>query len=656
MDDDWTPLTRKPSRHRQKIFLDENRVYDVEGFDAAEFIQKVLRAPKKAKAASKPAAMAGGSVEVAPPSISLFPLPENIQFVAAVGERLKPTWAEYLNAVSPHRGLLLYGGDLCAATFALLQGLVAHPKQSIVLLVSGHSTVPYADALLQCSREFAARQRWGFESGEWRVLAGGQANFLKLSPKEQEEIEGQLRRRREAFTVVPYHGLNAQNIRSRFRKENNPFDRAVVVIEDAHTFARCIWQETSNANSHWSVLYEWLLAADACKVVGLASAPAFDHLTELGVLYNLLYGYVRVWTVETTATLETLPKSLKPWVHRFVVRGNKATVFRAPRGFKIGDKDLFVRAEDDDKDDAWFKRTLGEVGKVTADENLKLLPDAGKWTLSDDEVVRRIAGLTAYVATASLNPLQHMKQHTVQTSEYQETIYNMMVQDEAKNASIAHAVLNFAYPQTVHRPEKDGNRLSDAMAQLRSSNAFRQLKKFSPKLDAVLKSLQHIRSRTQGRQLVVVPDAEHMALFKECLLAHGYAEYSTKETSQSTSPSQLFMSGDAALFNAPECPTRLDVFLAEVGETLHLNNVTQVHIVQPNRNLAEMERVLHFSSAKHIEAHVYVVTQTRDGATVDETAMEEVLRKRAMLDRWVNMVQKTSLKCKSLTGKCVAPP
>jgi hypothetical protein len=148
-----------------------------------------------------------------------------------------------------------------------------------------------------------------------------------------------------------------------------------------------------------------------------------------------------------------------------------------------------------------------------------------------------------------------------------------------------------------------------------------------------------------------------MALFKECLLAHGYAEYSTKETSQPTSPpSQLFMSGDAALFNAPECPTRLDVFLAEASETLHLNNVTQVHIVQPNRNLAEMERVLHFSSAKHIEAHVYVVTQTRDGATVDESAMEEVLRKRAMLDRWVNMVQKTGLKCKSLTGKCVAPP
>ena len=660
MDDDWTPLTRKPSRHRQKIFLDENRAYDVEGFDVAEFIQKVLRAPKRSpKPASKPT-MVGG--EVTPPSVSLFPLPETAPFLTAVGDRLKPTWAEYLNALTPHRGLVLYHSNSepeAPCVVAFLQGMVAHPKQSVVVLVAGSSEVPYADALLHCSREFAARQRWGFEGGEWRVLAGGQANFLKLSPKEQEEIEGQLRKRRDTFNVVPYSALNAQNVRSRFRKDaGNPFDRAVVVIEDAHAFARCIWQELSNANSHWSVMYEWLLTADECKVVGLAGTPAFEHLTELGVLYNMLYGYVQAWTVElkaATTTLETLPKSLKPWVHRFIVSGNKATVFRAPRGYQMGEKGLFVRVEDD-KDDSWFKRTLGDVGKVTADANLKLLPDAGKWSLSDDELVRRVAGLTAYVAAASLYPLQHLKQHTVQTSEYQETVYNMALQNEQASNDDAQAVLNFAYPQTVHRPNKAadyGNRLTDAVTQLRTSNVFRQLKKFSPKFDAVVKSLQHLRSRTQGRQLVVVPDAEHMALLQECLLAHGYAAWSKEAPSQA----QLFLAGDAALFNSPECPARLDVFLADATsrDAMLLTDVTQVHVVQPNRNLAEMERFERFSSAKQIETHVYVVTQTRDGATVDETAMEEVMRKRALLRKWGDIVKKTGLKCRSLTGKCVLP-
>jgi len=673
MDESLVALSRKPTRRRLSILVEPNKTSEVEGFDIADFMQKVLRRNTNViPRAEKPSnVLQQPDFEITPLPTDEFPAPDNAEAMASLSSRLKTTWSEYLNVFTPHRGLLLYHGrdaDACAAV-ALLEGVFRHPKHRVVILSSKAVDTGYRDELSACSREMQATQRWGYSDKEWKMLPEGAANFNKLSPKEQQEIEAQLLRRRESFTVVCYQTLDAQNIRSRFRREGNPFDDAVVVVEDAHLLSRFVSEQVKNAQSHWSVLYEWLLHASGCKVLALAQAPIFDELSDLAVLYNIVYGYTRVWTVElnTPTDYDTLPSKLKPWVARFVVANHKSTahVVRTPFPFQKDEHDRFKKVDPSDwHDDAWMRRELAALGIVS--ESLhKLLPDSGKWDLTDQDLRKRIAGLTAYVATASLLPVPRLTPHTVAMSPFQETMYSIAEQGKQLDAQIM--TCNFVYPQSMPRPTDEAakdyeNKVVDAVRLLQEEKVFTKLKQFSPKYAELLKSVQAVRAKSDPgtRQMVYCPRLEDALLFAAVLEANSYSLW--KESSADHKSRHYLLSRpesakkDAERFNAAE---GVDVLLYHglPAEAAKFDKIQHVHFMQPLKSLVTTDAVLNMAATDSVEVtvHVYVSSQVRDGRTLDEVVCEILNKKKELAKRWVDLLKQTSLKCKKLGAKCALP-
>jgi hypothetical protein len=670
MDESLAALSRKPTRRRLTMQVEPNITTDVEGFDLADFMQKVLKrntTNRIARAENNAPRIAQPDFEITPFPADEFPLPDNAEAMASLSTRLKTTWSEYLNVFTPHRGLLLYHGkeqDACAAV-ALLEGVFRHPKHRVVILSSKAIDTGYRDELAACSREMQATQRWGYSDKEWKMLPGGAANFNKLSPKEQQEIEAQLLRRRESFTVVCYKTLDAQNIRSRFRREGNPFDGAVVVVEDAHLLSRCISEQVQNAQSHWSVLYEWLLEASDCKVLALAQAPVFDELADLAVVYNVVYGYTRVWTVELNAPMDydTLPLKLKPWVARFVGVNNSSSahVVRTPFAFKKDD-DKFKKVDPSDwKDDAWVRRELGTLG-IVSESMHKLLPDSGKWDLTDQDLRKRIAGLTAYVTSVSLLPVPRLTPHTVAMSPFQETMYS--IAEQGKQLDAQTMICNFVYPQSMLRPTDDSakdyeNKVVDAVRLLREEKVFTKLKQFSPKYAELLKSIQAVRAKSDPgtRQMVYCPRLEDALLFSAVLEANAYSLWTASADQKSRH--YLLSRADSAKKDAERfnCAEGLDLllFFGLPGEGVKFDKIEHVHFMQPLKSLVTVDAVMNLAATDSVTAHVYISSQVRDGRTVDEVVCEILNKKKELAKRWVDLLKQTSLKCKKIGATCSLP-
>jgi len=658
MDEILAPMTRKPARRRLMLTIEPNKVHDVGGFDLAAFMGRVLRRRPTVKPA--PSATAETvAVDIDPAPLSDFAAPDNLAWLAAVGRRLKPDWAEYLQTVAPHRGIVLYHGGAACAAFAHLEGVLRHPDRKVVVLLNRDSDSGFVDELAGCSRDLQAAQRWGYKDAEWQVLPDGAPNFEKLSPREQQEIETQLRRRRDSYMTVCYPGFDAQNVRSRLRQQGgaNPFDRAVVVVEDAHAFARRIAADVQNAVSPWTLVYSWLLEARGAKVVALAEAPSFDRLSDLGVLYNFVYGYTPVWSVDLTTVCEKdeldLPAELRPWVQRATLLDKRrAAVVRTPEGFKRGAAGKLVRAQED-RDDKWFKRALGALGTVE-EEQRKLLPDSGKWTIQDEELQRRLAGLTAYTPAAFAAPAPNLRPHTVQMSEYQETVYAVAGQEEGRTESALQAVGNFVYPQAVPRPEETGdyrNKVADAAVRLDAERVFTQLKQYSPKYAELLKGIEKVRRDGGGRQLVYFRRLEDAFLFSRALEHTAAGSHASKPSYQLAT---VDAKKEAEAFNAADCTTEL-FLLPETyaSKVTRLDRAPNVHFMEPVCSLVAFQRVLHLCGAT--TAHVYLARQAREGSTVDEKVYDLMNKKMEMAKRWTEFLKKSALRCKSVSGPCSLP-
>jgi len=123
----------------------------------------------------------------------------------------------------------------------------------------------------------------------------------------------------------------------------NPFDHSVVIIDEAHNFVSKIVNKLKNANSVYSLMYHQLMDAIDCRIVLLSGTPILNYPNEMGVMFNLLRGYIKTWefkvTVSTTKEInqKTIVKMLEKeglQTYDYIqYSNNKLILTRNPFGF-----------------------------------------------------------------------------------------------------------------------------------------------------------------------------------------------------------------------------------------------------------------------------------------------------------------------------------
>jgi len=277
---------------------------------------------------------------------------------------------DYMRWESPYRGVLVYhglgSGKTCTA-IAASEALFATSNRKIIVMTPFSLRKNFINEITFCGFQYYRLQNhWtAFElpqksttSLEYTFartvlkipalhlkkaqriwvpdFSKKEPNYKNLTPQEQTEIREQIsailvydpdpkKPRDGLIWFINYNGLSANKLKEIACAEKNPFDDAVIVVDEIHNLTRLIqgtidpyllnlpgakrkiqpepilpgkWKpslcgRTMNYKRGY-LFYRLLLGAKNSKIIGLSGTPLINFPEELGILANLLHGYLNI--------------------------------------------------------------------------------------------------------------------------------------------------------------------------------------------------------------------------------------------------------------------------------------------------------------------------------------------------------------------------
>ena len=338
---------------------------------------------------------------------------------------------DYINLYTPYRGLLLYHGLGSGKTFssiAIAEGFKSTNKIIVMTPASLRRNYleeikKYGDMLyrknqywewissetnseaiytlsqvLGLSTEFIKRKK-----GAWLVNITKPSNYDTLSSSDRKKIDEQIDEMiQNKYTFINYNGLRKEKFNNMTQNGTvNIFDNAVVIIDEAHNLISRIVNKINRSKpfsrgpkhplpeSLALQIYELLLRATNCRVVLLTGTPIINYPNEIGILFNILRGYIKSWNftlnVETSnkINVDTLSAMfLKNKIMDYIGYSPNSkilTVTRNPYGFenKITGNSGYKGVTNEKKE------RMNEKGELVVDE---------RGVLSDEDFIKRITG------------------------------------------------------------------------------------------------------------------------------------------------------------------------------------------------------------------------------------------------------------------------
>ena len=282
---------------------------------------------------------------------------------------------DYLNLFTPYRGLLIYhglGAGKTCTSIAIAEGMKSSKR--VFVLTPASLKMNFFSEMKKCGDDlYKKNQYWDFVSidgkpdyigilskalslstdyikkhkGAWLVNVTKEPNYGSLSTEDQKQLDEQLNEMiRTKYTDINYNGLNMKKLNMLSGDQTrNPFDNAVVVIDEAHNFVSRIVNKLKQNKSKTIafILYEYLMSAKNARIVLLSGTPIINYPNEIGILFNILRGYIKSWSfpinvktsekVSTDSILSMFDKENFKTYDFVEYNGNTLTVTRNPFGF-----------------------------------------------------------------------------------------------------------------------------------------------------------------------------------------------------------------------------------------------------------------------------------------------------------------------------------
>lgn len=595
---------------------------------------------------------------------------------------------DYLSLNTHARGLLLFhgmgSGKTCTAIVAT-EGLKTEKK--IQILTPESLKTNFFNEIKKCGDEnFRRDQRWTkkkirerreadelakvvsidvdaiLENGIWLSAEDDKGTpFADLSGDDQAEVDKQIDKMiRAKYKSVAYNKLTEEQMKKMTENDTkNPFDNSVVIVDEVHNLVKQIVKDKDPISVR---LYHYLMGAQSAKLVFLSGTPIIESPYEIAVIFNMLHGYIRKWTVPLNA-------DKKPKLSGVEYKDNKAIITH----------DLNTDP------DFSLKEVLNSLNadRDPTLENFKILPDEessfNSKFIEKDEMTnreafqRRILGLTSFFKGAPDELFPRFDKNRdmiivrVPMSDYQKE-QTEKTQEEAKRREIS----NFVAPD-----ESDAPLLKDA------------LQTFSPKCLHMLENIED----DDNKGLHMVYSELSTKTIREILLANNFKEFRLKkgaanmfeieegEDENETKPRFVLFSEikdeeerDTILniYNHnweelnPVLQEKLErmektnkeiikVFMISPrdAEGIGLKNTRFVHILEPSENMSRIEQVIgrvrrvcsHIDLDEEMRTVKVYLYMSEGDDTIDEKIYREANERDHLIQEVLRAVKETAIDC-----------
>jgi hypothetical protein len=136
--------------------------------------------------------------------------------------------------------------------------------------------------------------------GAWLINMTKPSNYDALPPSDKLKLDQQI----DQMIMHKYRFINYNNPRLKAKiaelsKNNtvNPFDNAVVIIDEAHNLVGRIVNKLGKKKDTIALtLYSLLMKAKNVKIVLLTGTPVINFPNEISILFNILRGLITSWS------------------------------------------------------------------------------------------------------------------------------------------------------------------------------------------------------------------------------------------------------------------------------------------------------------------------------------------------------------------------
>ena len=249
---------------------------------------------------------------------------------------------DYLNLITPYRGLLLYhglGAGKTCGSIAIAEGMKNFKKVFILLPASLKRN--YIEEIKKCGDPmFKKNQFWEWistretqdenlinnlsallfltvdeikkQGGVWITDITKQSNIRSLDENQLQSLNRQLDLMiSKKYTFIHYNGLRTEQFKTMTSGyTNNIFDNSVIIIDEAHNLISRIVNRISKIKKSKTTstrtdelddvlslrMYHMLMSAENCKIILLSGTPIINYPNEIGILFNILRGYIKSWS------------------------------------------------------------------------------------------------------------------------------------------------------------------------------------------------------------------------------------------------------------------------------------------------------------------------------------------------------------------------
>ena len=234
---------------------------------------------------------------------------------------------DYLSLYTPYRGLLLYhglGSGKTCSSVGIAEGLKS--RNQVIIMTPASLRMNYIEQMKKCGDDlYKKNQFWEFinteanpeyidtlsgvlniekeyirkNNGAWLINVTKESNYNDLDADEKESLDNQINKMIQAkYKFINYNGLRMSHIDALSRDGAiNPFDNKVIIIDEAHNFISRIVNKLGRTDTISMRLYEFLLSAKNCRIVLLTGTPIINYPNEIGILFNILRGYIKTWHI-----------------------------------------------------------------------------------------------------------------------------------------------------------------------------------------------------------------------------------------------------------------------------------------------------------------------------------------------------------------------
>jgi hypothetical protein len=402
---------------------------------------------------------------------------------------------DYINSYTPYRGALLYhglGSGKTCSSIAIAEGLKT--TKEIIIMTPASLRMNYIQELKMCGDLlYKKNQFWEFintdkdpqlnevlskalnidikfiqkNKGAWFVDTTKPSNYDSLSSVDKQSLNNQIDIMISSkYRFINYNGLRLSHLNKMSMDGSiNPFDNKVIVIDEVHNLISRIVNKLNKSDSLGYRLYKYLMEAKNARLVLLSGTPIINYPNELGILYNILRGYINTYTIQINPTstrkvdIEFFKFIFKDYGYidyiDYKSSSKELIVTQNPFGF-IQSSNQKVKKDDSSID---YKTFLSNIFKILKQNSIdynkrpkltkyKALPDTldefknlfinEDFSIKNETLLkRRVIGLTSYLSDMdALLPqydiAKNYHEEFIPMSDYQFGIYEIFRQNERK--------------------------------------------------------------------------------------------------------------------------------------------------------------------------------------------------------------------------------